>query len=162
MNLEKFVAVTGNVNGVFKVMATRGNGLIITDLDTGKHKFASQRLNDFTPIESVGIYTDDDGTKPLPEIFQEMLNQLETNPPISHNAKPDELFAYFETVVPNYDRDKVLPRDIKKVIKWFMFLNDRNLLTADDTENPEEGETATLESEEDEATNTTSVEEITE
>lgn len=162
MNLEKFVAVTGNVNGVFKVMATRGNGLIITDLDTGKNKFASQRLNEFTPIESVGIYTDDDGTKPLPEIFQEMLNQFETNPPISHNSKPDELFAYFETVVPNYDRDKVLPRDIKKVIKWFMFLNDRNLLTADDAENPEESEIESLESEEDEATNDESVEKTTE
>jgi hypothetical protein len=139
MNLEQIVAVSGNVNGIFKVMATKGNGLIITDMDSGKHKFASHRLNDFTHIESVGIYIDDNNTIPLPEVFEEMLKQLETNPPISHNAKPDELMAYFATIVPNYDRDKVLPRDVKKAIKWFSFLNERNYLTIDaeakDTEN---------------------------
>lgn len=38
-----------------------------------------------------------------------------------------ELNNYFLEILFNYDRDWVLIGDIKKVIKWFKYLNDKGL-----------------------------------
>lgn len=140
MNLENFVAVSG-LPGIYRMAANRSNGLIIEDLSTGKRRFASARKHQFTPLESIAIFTDDGDSIELKEVFKTMLEQFETIPPVSASGKPDELHEYFEKVLPNYDRDKVFTSDIKKVIKWFNHLNERSLLSLED-------ETATSDEEE--------------
>ena len=56
MNLENIVAVSG-MPGLYRMAGSRSNGLIIEDFDTGKKRFASIRKHQFTPLESVSIYT---------------------------------------------------------------------------------------------------------
>ena len=58
MNLEKLVAVSG-MSGLYRMAANRSNGLIIEDIKSGKRSFASARKHQFTPLESIAIYTDD-------------------------------------------------------------------------------------------------------
>jgi hypothetical protein len=114
MNLEKLVAVAG-ISGVFRLVANRNNGLIIEDLDTGKRSFASSRKHQFTPLETIGIFIDNGETEELKVIFQKI---------------KDTVKSYFGTLLPNYDKDKVLIGDMKKVIKWFNFLEARGFLDA--------------------------------
>ena len=38
---------------------------------------------------------------------------------ISANSKPEELKRYFEEVLPEFDKDRVYPTDIKKIINWY-------------------------------------------
>lgn len=128
MNLENFVSVSG-LPGLFRMAANRSNGLIIEDLNTGKKRFASSRKHQFTPLESIAIFTDDGDSIELKEVFKVMLEKLETIPPAKANGKPDDLHEYFEQVLPTYDKDRVYTSDIKKVIKWFNHLNDQNLLS---------------------------------
>ncbi len=128
MKLEDFVAVSG-LPGLFRMVANRSNGLIVEDLDSGKRRFASARKHQFTPLASIGIYTDDD-TAELSTVFQNMKDQLETNPPVPTNSSSDDLADYFASILPEYDRDRVHNSDIKKVIKWFNFLHSRDLLLA--------------------------------
>ena len=128
MNLDKIVSVSG-LSGLFKMAANRNNGLIIEDLDTGKRRFASIRKHQFTPLESIAIYTDDGDSTEIKHVFRNMLDQLEDNPPINAKSKPEELHDYFADILPNYDRDKVMTGDIKKLIKWFNFLHERALLS---------------------------------
>ena len=106
----------------------------------GKKRFASARKHQFTPLESIAIYTDDGDSTPIDQVFQKMLDQLEDNPPVPPGAKSDELHEYFADVLPNYDRDRVYTGDIKKVIKWFSFLNAQGFLTSSEEENKEEEE----------------------
>lgn len=120
--LEKFVAVSG-LPGLFELINTRGNGLVLKDLTSQKTTFASTRKHQFTPLATVAIYTIDD-TEELSKVFQNMLDQLSDNPPPTHNSEAAVLFEYFEDVVPHFDKDKVFLSDIKKVIKWFSFLRD--------------------------------------
>jgi len=128
MNLEKLVAVSGRP-GIYKMAANRSNGLIIQDLDTGKRSFAPSRKHQFTPLESISIYTmSEDSTAELKTVFVNMLTQVESNPPVSTKASSADVKGYFEQILPDFDRDKVLVSDIKKLIKWFNFLNERNLL----------------------------------
>ncbi len=129
MKLDNIVAVSG-MPGLYKMAASRSNGLIVEEFDTGKKKFASIRKHQFTPLESVSIYTIAD-TTPLTKVFEKM----KTSGDIP-DSKSDSitLQEYFEGVLPDYDEDKVLVSDIRKIIKWFGFLQERDLLNADEEE----------------------------
>ena len=140
MKFEEMVAVSG-MSGVFKLIANRSNGLIIEDIDTGKKKLAPSRKHQFTPLASIGIYSGDDDTTELGLIFRTMRDQLEKNPPVPVSSNADALSTYFASIVPDYDRDRVFSGDIKKVIKWFNFLNQRNLVPEEEEEKVEEKET---------------------
>jgi hypothetical protein len=143
MNLEKLVAVSG-MPGLYRMAANRSNGLIVEDLLTGKLKFASTRKHQFTPLESIGIYTDDGDTVELKVVFGNILEQISENPPVDAGSDSQTLFAYFATILPNFDRDRVHTGDVKKVIRWFSFLQENNLWGAAE---PEEAATPPTEDE---------------
>lgn len=130
MKLDDLVAVSG-MSGVFKLAANRDNGLIIEDLDNGKRKFAPARKHQFTPLASIGIFTLEDSTE-LKIIFRTMVEQMEENPVPSASGSSKDLHTYFRKILPDYDENKVHTSDIKKVIKWFNFLNERNLIDMED------------------------------
>jgi hypothetical protein len=132
MNLKNIIAVSG-LPGLYKLVATKNNGLIVSDLDNGKSKFCSIRQHQFTPMETVSLYTEED-TIPISDVFKRMLDSSETHAIPSVQDSHVKLQTYFETVVPEYDRDKVYHSDMKKVIKWYNFLNERGYLTQDPEE----------------------------
>ena len=128
MNIKNIIAVSG-LPGLFRLVSTKTNGLLVADVDSGKTRFCSVRQHQFTPMETVAIYTEDD-TIEIAKVFQQMLDkQNELTLPLA-SASHKDLQKYFEVIIPDYDRDKVFHSDMKKVIKWFNFLNDRGLLTA--------------------------------
>jgi len=84
----------------------------------------------------LGIYTHDD-TEELDVIFKTMIEKSASLAPIPHNSKPAEVVAYFKEILPNYDEDRVYLSDMKKVIKWFNFLNERKLLSLEEEKKKE-------------------------
>ena len=128
MNLKDYVVVTG-LPGVQKIVATKNNGMLVGDIDTGKVRFASVRKHQFSPLETISMYTDDDDSVELKVVFQSMLDQLNENPLPDLKAKSADLRTYFTKILPNHDRDMVHISDIKKAIRWFRFMNERGLLT---------------------------------
>jgi hypothetical protein len=130
MRLKNMIAVSGHPN-IMTLVSTRNNGLILKDPTTGKTNFFAVRTHQFTPLETVGIYTYTD-TADLKSIFTKMLELSETNPPVSTKASNKEIMDYFSTILPDYDTDRVYPGDVKKVIKWFNALKELGNLTAED------------------------------
>ncbi|MCP4441709.1 MAG: hypothetical protein GY810_22615 [Aureispira sp.] len=129
MNLEKLVAISGR-SGIYRMAANRANGLIVEDLDSGKKFFVSGRLHQFTPLESISIYTTtEESTAELKTVFNNMLLKLDSHAIPTGKASSNEVRAYFEEILPEFDPHKVLTSDIKKLIKWFVFLNQRDLLS---------------------------------
>lgn len=137
MNIKDLVVVTG-MPGIQKIAANRNNGMIVEDLDTGKVRFASIRKHQFSPLESISIYTDDNDATELKNVFQAMLDKLEENPLPGPDAKPEELRKYFGIILPNYDQERVHISDIKKAIRWFQYLNERGFLTMEEDAGDEE------------------------
>ncbi|MEL6389985.1 MAG: DUF5606 domain-containing protein [Bacteroidota bacterium] len=125
MRIDEVVAVSG-LPGLFKIGATRSNGLIVEDIDTGKSRFVSVRKHQFTPLATVAIYTDMD-TVEIDHVFKAMLEKKDDTPIPSPKSSSKELFDYFSLILPDYDRDQVLISDVKKVIKWYLFLEERGL-----------------------------------
>ena len=126
MNLEKFIAVSG-LPGIYELVATRNNGLVVSDLDSGKTKFCTMRKHQFTPLGSVAIYTYGDAVE-ISKLFMAMHDQNDENPIIQANIPAPQIFDYFEKILPDFDKDRVFISDIKKVIKWYHFLNSRGKL----------------------------------
>ena len=130
MKLDKVLAVS-SLPGLYKLVTTRSNGLIIEDFDNAKRTFISLRKHQFTPLESVGIYTYADVVE-INEIFTKMQNLDEDLPQDLSDAA--NVHAYFRKVLPEYDETRVYLSDIRKVIKWYGFLLERNLLIQGDDE----------------------------
>ena len=127
MNLKDILAISG-LPGLHKMIDSRGNGLLVQGMDGGKTKFYSMRKHQFTPMETVAIYTMSD-TIELSEILQRMLDQVTENPPVGVKESKEKIEDYFSSIVPDYDEDRVYVSDMKKVIKWFNILNERGYLT---------------------------------
>ena len=125
MKLDDYIAVSGK-SDVYKLVTSKTNGLILSDLDTGRTKFYPVRKHQFTPMASVAIYTLED-TIPLVDVFARMKDKIETLQVPKPSDDKMKLLEYFENIVPDYDEDRVYLSDIKKVIKWFTFLNDRKI-----------------------------------
>ncbi len=127
MDLESFVSVSG-IGGIHKVITTRNNGLIIEDLTSGKTRFISSRKHQFTPLESISVYTEDGDSKALSEVFQAIKDNGAKHPLPDAKFSNDDIKAYFNIILPDYDKDRVHASDMKKIIKWYAFLDEKNLL----------------------------------
>jgi hypothetical protein len=49
-----------------------------------------------------------------------------------HQEDNDTLILYFETVVPDYDKDRVYASDIKKVLNWYNILQAKGLVSKEE------------------------------
>jgi hypothetical protein len=127
VDVKNFVAV-GGIGGVQKLIAVRQNGLIIENLDTKVRKFVPVRSHEFSPFETVSVYTDNNETVQLAVVLTSMRDQFAENPPPSEKADSATLRTYFAAILPDFDRERVHVSDIKKAIKWFTFLHSRDLL----------------------------------
>jgi len=127
-NIENIVSVS-SLPGLYYLESSRSNGLIIKDMDSGVKQFVSVRKHQFTPLRSIAIYTYSDST-PIEDIFKTMV-EIKQDHNISEllKASNNDLANYFRIVLPEYDEDRVYPSDMKKVLKWFDFLDKRDFFS---------------------------------
>jgi len=124
---------------LFKLVTSKPNGLVLESLDKGKAKFYSVRKHQFTPLGTVAVYTLG-GTTPLVEVIKSMYEKKDSHPPVAPKSEKHVIEEYFETVLPDYDEDRVPIKDMKKIIKWFIFLNERGLLETEDAQSSRSSE----------------------
>jgi len=125
MKLEDLISVSG-MPGLFKMAGNRSNGLIVEDLDTGKRKFIPMRKHQFSPLDTIAVFTTQDSVA-LVEVLGKMNEVKASIPPVSPKSDSETLRAYFNQIVPDHDPFRVYPKDIKKIIKWFQFLEERQI-----------------------------------
>lgn len=129
VNIDKYLVVPG-APGVHKLVNSRANGVIIDDRKEGRTRFVPVRQQQITPLATVAVYTytdEGEGTVPLVEVFQKMLDLHDTTPPADPKASSPELRAYFTAVLPDHDRDRVHIGDIQKCIKWYNFMREHGI-----------------------------------
>lgn len=133
MNLENLIAI-GGMPGIYKVISPKGNGVIVEDLASKKRQFISARQGTITPLESIFIYVDDaqEDSTPLKNIYRAMLEKIETTPPPAVKSEDKKIKEYFYGIYPDLDKDRVYVSDMKKMLKWFVYLNDLNLLSLEE------------------------------
>lgn len=128
MDLKDIMAISG-LPGLYKVVANRTDGIIVEGLHDKAKKFVSSRQHMFTPLENITIYTTDDSVE-LKEVFSSMKKDEKSNA-VPDVKKSDEatLRKYMKSVLANYDEEKVYASDIKKLIKWYILLDEHKLIS---------------------------------
>lgn len=134
---QNILAISGKP-GLYLLVA-RGNGTIIVEsIDNTKKRFSVGLRDRVTSLNDVSIYTDEEDVK-LMDVFEAM-KQHEDGKPVDMDVKKaskDQLAAYVGEVLPNFDRERVYPNDMKKLILWYNILVQNGLT---DFATPEEGE----------------------
>lgn len=131
MKLDNIISVSG-LPGLYKLLATRSNGLMIESFENQKRQFVSVRKHQFTPLVSIGIYTYTD-VAGLDDVLTKVDTTQSENPIPDPNDKAEVLRAWFKTIVSDHDEDRVHINDIRKVIKWYTFLKQHawDMVTSD-------------------------------
>lgn len=129
--LKGILAISGH-SGLFKLVSEGKNSIIVESLDTGKRMpvYSTAKVS---ALEDIAIYTYE-GDTPLKEVFKSISEKENGGPAISHKASGPELKAYFEAVLPEYDKDRVYVSDIKKVVLWYNTLQAKDMLDFSDAE----------------------------
>lgn len=137
MKFEDIISVSG-MPGLYVSVSPRGDGLIVTSLADGKNGFISSRIHGVTLLDSISVYKKGDETAPLKKVLNTMFENEAKIPMPKPDAKPEALRAYFEKILPGHDEENVHTSDIKKIIKWYSVLRDKNIVPVPD-ESPEAG-----------------------
>ncbi len=123
----KKIAVVSGIGNLQKIAGVRNDGIIVEDFETKARQFIATRKTNFVLLEGISIYTDNDGVS-LAELLTTMRDKCAETPPPNEKSESNILRAYFSVVLPNYDRDRFHTSDMKKVIKWFSFMQKYDLL----------------------------------
>lgn len=142
MNLEKVLAISGKP-GLFVLKLQTRTGFVAESLLDGKKVTVGLRSN-VSLLSEISMYTDTE-EKPLTEVMRAIAVKENEGPSISHKEDNAKLEAYFAEILPDYDRDRVYPSDIKKVIAWYNLLQSNGLVSKDAPKADEKEEAAPTE-----------------
>ena len=123
--LKKILSVSGKP-GLYKLVSTSKTITLVESLIDEKRLpiYPNEKI---VSLGEIAIYTSDDEV-PLKDVFAKM-KEKENGEKISDDKKSGnkELFSYFESILPNYDKEKVYASDVKKIINWYNLLIDNKI-----------------------------------
>lgn len=137
-DLSKILSITGKP-GLYRMVAQAKTGVIVESLIDGK-RFQAFTHDKVSSLEEISVFTDTED-KPLREILKTIKEKTEGGKAPDPKADNQKLKEFFETIMPNYDRDKVYVSHMKKIYAWYNLLHEKEML--DFTEKPEEPEEGT-------------------
>jgi hypothetical protein len=125
MDLTGIISVAGKP-GLFKVIAQGKNSLIVESLIDGKRMpaYSTERIS---ALDDISIYTTEEDI-PLKDVLQMMLKKENGGPVLSHKENLSNLTEYLTLILPNYDRERIYPSDIKKLFQWYNLLQKAGII----------------------------------
>lgn len=119
--LKNILAITGKP-GLYKLVNRGNNMLIVESLEDGK-RMPTYARDKIVSLADISMFTVNED-KPLGEVLESLkakangeLCTLEVK-----KADNDTLRAFFAEVLPDFDRDRVYPSDIRKLVQWYNVL----------------------------------------
>lgn len=134
--LKEILSIAGKP-GLQKLISNTSNAIIVESLIDGK-RFLAYSNAKIISLEDISIYTEIEDM-PLKELFKRIYTKEEGKTAINHKESNEKIVAYFNEVLPEYDKDRVYTSDMKKIIQWYNLLIEKNLLNfTEETEDNEE------------------------
>lgn len=123
--LKEILSITGKP-GLFKLVSQGKNMLIVESLADGKRIPAYAR-DKAVSLGDIAMFTETEEV-PLAEVF-EKIKAKENGAAVSIDSKAnnDVLRNYMAEILPDFDRDRVYPSDIRKMIQWYNLLVSKDI-----------------------------------
>jgi hypothetical protein len=133
MELKDIVSVTG-MPGLHKIIGQNKNGLVLESLADGK-KFSTNIRQRVSILADISMF-EEEGEVKLAQVLKS-LKTLEDAGETIPNAKieTEDAKAFMAKVLPNYDKERVYPSDMKKLFGWYQLIKtDLDFASLDKTE----------------------------
>ena len=120
--LETILAIAGKP-GLYKLVSRGNRSLIVESIDDKHQRMPAFSTDRVISLADIAMYTDEEEV-PLADVLTS-LKEKENGSTCSldiKKASKDQLFDFFAEVLPNFDRDRVFPSDVKKLIQWYNIL----------------------------------------
>jgi len=118
--LKEILSISGK-SGLFKLIS-KGKNLFIAESLIDQTRIPVYSRDKVVSLGDITMYAND-GDVRLAQIFQS-IKQKENGEIISFSPSitSEELRTYFSEISPDFDRERVYPSDIKKVMNWYNLL----------------------------------------
>lgn len=124
MELKDVVMISGKP-GLYKIIGQRTNGLIVESLESNGKKMSTSPTQKISILADIAIFTQD-GERRLNEVLLEIKSKTEAGFLVpSKKDNESTLRSFIETIVPDYDNERVYLSDIKKLASWWYLLADK-------------------------------------
>ncbi len=136
--LKEILSLTGKP-GLFKLVSQGKNMLIVESLIDGK-RIPAYTKDKVVSLGDIAIFTET-AEVPLGEVL-EALKVKENGAACSIDPKVDneKLRNYMAEILPEYDRERVYPSDIRKLLVWYNILIKAEISDFTSVEKEEVGE----------------------
>ncbi len=125
MELLRDIAHISGKSGLYKILKPGRGGVIVETLDDKKQREMVSANARVSVLKDISIYTEDQNKSiPLSDIFLKLRELYgETVADNYKSFSNNQLFDFFAQVMPDFDRQKVYPADVKKIIGWYNVLS---------------------------------------
>jgi len=126
MNLTGIISISGRP-GLFKVIAQGKNSVIVESM-IDKKRFPAYATEKISTLEDISIFTYEEDVK-LTEVLAKM-NETYTDDCPSNKEDMKVLEKSLESFLPNWDKERVYPSDVRKIFQWFHLIKQAGLFEA--------------------------------
>jgi len=134
MKLKEILSISGR-GGLFKFVSQGRNGIIVESFEDGK-RMAVPSSAKVSTLEDIAIFTKTEEV-PLADVLKKIFEKENGKQTIDFKSSPDELKAFMETILPDYDHERVYVSDMKKLVMWYNILISHDLLKPDEEQEKE-------------------------
>ncbi len=141
--LKKILSVSGKP-GLYKLIS-QGKNMYVVESIVDKKRIPTYPRDKVVSLGDIAIYTSSEEV-PLSTVLttiKEKENGAKLS--ISVNSQPDQLRKFFTEILPDFDRERVYPSDIKKIINWYNMLIDAGITDFKEEEKEENTEEVAVE-----------------
>ena len=133
---ERIITVSGKP-GLYRLISSGRNMFVVEAIDATHKRMPVYNSDKIVMLDDIAIYTDTEEV-PLRSVFAAIYEKENAVLPFDLKmSTPEELVAYFESVMPDYDRERVYLTHIKKMYTWYNILVENGIT---DFTLPEEAE----------------------
>ena len=118
--LKEILSITGKP-GLFKLVSQGKNMLIVESLVDGK-RIPAYTKDKVVSLGDIAIFTDSNEV-PLGQVLESLkVKENGALCSVDPKADNDKLRKFMSDILSNYDKDRVYPSDIRKLINWYNIL----------------------------------------
>ncbi|MGF1534020.1 MAG: DUF5606 domain-containing protein [Bernardetiaceae bacterium] len=119
----KDIAVISGKPGLYRIIKPSRTGVLVEPIGTQtKTKMMMNANYRVSILQEIAIYTTtEEESVPLRDVFYATHRQYGHD--LSVEKDDESLRHYMESVLPEYDLERVYPSDIKKIVSWYQLLS---------------------------------------
>jgi hypothetical protein len=135
INITEVVSLTG-APGLHTIVKRDDRAIIIESIDDKKKRQMVKGSMMLSKLSDITMYTDDDEGEFLHVIFKNIHEKYGKDLPVTKKSSNAELMDFLGEVLPNFDRERVYPSNVKKLVSWYGIVaaNDVDLTVEEEAE----------------------------